>query len=258
MPLGFVREMSTGELLRSSFQLHRQFFVPLALAYGLPNLPASVLQLSIPLAGGGLGGLILLWALWFVMFILGVFVSYTAIILVISDACVGNKPNIIRSFLRARELGPKLIGGWLRQFLILFVGFMLLIVPGLIFTVRYFAVPIVLVLEGGQISDAFRRSRQLVAGSSWRVFGNVMLINLILLTIIYGAIFILGVLIGLLMAATGNATTSPVTLVAEIGGLIMTYALYPVLFVALVLMYFDLRVRKEAYDSMTLASELAS
>src|ERR1039458_9357531 len=54
MPFAYVRELSTGEILRGSLRLYRQSFVTITLAYALPNLPGGLLyafalqQQSIP------------------------------------------------------------------------------------------------------------------------------------------------------------------------------------------------------------------
>jgi hypothetical protein len=54
------------------------------------------------------------------------------------------------------------------------VGFVLLIVPGIVFLVWFSLAGVVVKLEGRSAIDALRRSRELVRGSFWRVFAVVI------------------------------------------------------------------------------------
>ena len=61
------------------------------------------------------------------------------------------------------------------------VGFLLLIVPGLVvLTLWIFVIPAI-VLENRGIGDAFGRSRELVRGNGWNVFGVIVLTFVLLL-----------------------------------------------------------------------------
>jgi len=63
------------------------------------------------------------------------------------------------------------------------IGLFLLIVPGLIlFTIWIAAIP-ALVLEGRGIGESFGRSRELVRGNGWNVFGVVVLTFLLLVAV---------------------------------------------------------------------------
>lgn len=68
------------------------------------------------------------------------------------------------------------------------IGFVLLIVPGLILLVIWAVVAPVTVLERPGIFAAFRRSRELVRGNGWNVFGVLVLVFLavVLISIIAG------------------------------------------------------------------------
>jgi hypothetical protein len=63
------------------------------------------------------------------------------------------------------------------------IGFILLIVPGLILLVRWAVVAPVTVLERPGIFAAFGRSRELVRGNGWAVFGVIMLVYLAALVV---------------------------------------------------------------------------
>lgn len=72
-----------------------------------------------------------------------------------------------------RVLGTGLLSG-----LVIGLG-MLLIVPGLIFAVRYYVAVPVAVMEGHAGTEAMGRSKSLVAGSGWVVFGAFLVVALI-------------------------------------------------------------------------------
>jgi hypothetical protein len=63
------------------------------------------------------------------------------------------------------------------------VGFLLLIIPGLILTVIWSVVAPVTVLERPGVFAAFGRSRDLVRGNGWNVFGVIVLVFLSVLVV---------------------------------------------------------------------------
>ena len=77
------------------------------------------------------------------------------------------------------------------QALVVAVGLVLLIVPGLIALTFFAVVGPAVVAENPGIRGAFRRSRQLVHGNAWRVFGVMFSLELlaVLITFAVSAIF---------------------------------------------------------------------
>ena len=71
------------------------------------------------------------------------------------------------------------------------IGLLLLVVPGLVLATWWlFVVPVVM-LEGRGVTDSFGRSRELVRGNGWNVFGLIVLTFLILIAagIVIGILF---------------------------------------------------------------------
>lgn len=89
------------------------------------------------------------------------------------DSSVG---DLMRSVLPV--LGP-LIGAGVLAGLGIGGGFILLIVPGLILLTMWAVIAPVIVIERRGVFDAFGRSRQLVKGQGWPVFGTVVVAYLI-------------------------------------------------------------------------------
>ena len=91
---------------------------------------------------------------------------------------------------RATKIGIKqsLVMGWPKFWsflwisiltgIVVFVGICLLVVPGIIFAVWFYFAMYVLVVEGIKGTEALKRSKQLVAGYWWPVFGRILLLCL--------------------------------------------------------------------------------
>jgi hypothetical protein len=98
------------------------------------------------------------------------------------------------------------------------IGLVLLIIPGLILlTIWAVAIPVT-VIERPGIFRAFGRSRELVKGNGWQVFGTILLVWLI--SIVIGAIGgliadAIGGVIGALVVAIVSALIAPVIALAS-------------------------------------------
>ena len=112
---------------------------------------------------------------------------------------------------------------------------------------RFFYAQAILV-EGKGPLDALGRSRQLVRGSWWRVFGIG-----VVFVLVFG---VFSTVLGIVAAIPGSI----VGLVSPAAGAIVTViigsAAAPVLYIGTTLVYLDLRVRNEGYTLELLASEL--
>ena len=83
------------------------------------------------------------------------------------------------------------------------IGFVLLIVPGLVLLTFWSVVAPVVVIERPGVFRAFGRSRQLVRGYGWPVFGTIVLVFLLVI-----AASIVAALIGLVLGDVGRAIMS--------------------------------------------------
>ncbi len=122
--------------------------------------------------------------------------------------------------------------------LIVSVGFLLLIVPGLIFYCMYFVSVPVLVVEGRGVTAAMARSSDLTRGNRRGIFGLVLLLGL------------LGIAVSLFLI--------PMILVGGIGAMVAG-AVVAIFFgmlggVAQVVAYHDLRVAKEGITTEEIAA----
>lgn len=154
-------------------------------------------------------------------------------------------------------LGASILAG-----IIVTVGFLLCIAPGVYFAVSYIFVGQVVVAEGVGGGAALSRSKELISGHRGRVFGVIVLI--------YLAIFAVSAALGAGLQAVlpaqelvqtdggiqvqGNPVNTVVdTLVSQLVQILFTTYLA----VCTTLMYLDLRIRKEGLDLEMAAEEAA-
>ena len=108
----------------------------------------------------------------------------------------------------------------------------------------FFAMPAV-VIEGRDGIAALKRSRELTLGSWWRLFG----IGIVFTLLVVAAAIPVGVVLGIASLA--------IPVVIDVGAAVLAALLTPVFYVGSVLVYVDLRVRNEGYDTQALADDLA-
>jgi hypothetical protein len=131
-------------------------------------------------------------------------------------------------------------------------GFIALIIPGIYLAVAFSLALPVLLLENKKGGSALGRSRKLVSGRWWRVFG-VLLAGYILASVIAG--IVQGLLAALMFVAVGDDSVMSVILsgIAGLAGQVITT---PFVAALVTVVYFDLRVRKEAFDLEVLAQAM--
>jgi hypothetical protein len=121
--------------------------------------------------------------------------------------------------------------------------------------VRWVAVLPVMFVENVGLVAAMGRSWRLVEARWWRTFFILFLVGLIW----YFAGIALAAFIGLATGLIGSFVSSYVVLAVLQGAQVLVSALVnPLLQIALVLIYFDLRVRREALDLFQLAQRVSS
>jgi len=100
------------------------------------------------------------------------------------------------------------------------IGFILIIVPGLILLTIWSVISPSIVVEDKGIFEAFGRSRELVRGNGWAVFGAIVL-NFLIIVVVGIVASLIGEAIGdagvVILRALGNVNTAPIwALVASI------------------------------------------
>ena len=121
-------------------------------------------------------------------------------------------------------------------------GFILLIIPGIIFLVLFSVSIPVLIVENRRGREAMSRSWNLAKGHFWHAFGVIIVAGLIVgfISGIIGAIGGSAWIVRWIFTAIGQTITAPFTALVS------------------VLLYLDLRARSEALSADTLRAELAA
>lgn len=134
------------------------------------------------------------------------------------------------------------------------VAILVVVLPGavvaaVIMYTRWLFAAVVVMLERAGPVNALRRSWRLVRGSTPRVFGITLLVGII--TAILSAI-----VTALLSIATQVGDVTVRLVLSQLASLIVSVLVQPISFIVVVLVYYDLRIRREAFDIEMLASSL--
>jgi hypothetical protein len=253
MPSAYVREMTVGDILRGATHLYVEAFTPLfwvSLLTGLPGVIVRAIGTYLHSTLLSVSGIIVLF--------LGSLVLYTVAALTVSDICVGNRPSMKRSFLRAASVSGALLVVYIMYILGCFVGSLLFVVPGILVLLWYSFAPLTVVLEGCRGRQALRRSKALGKENYGRILGLLVIVVTLNYAVLVCQIALVLLISHLLPDSSARGVThaqildlSNSLLSVVIGGFTG-----PFFVLTFTLMYYDLRARKEIYDSVALAAEL--
>ncbi len=245
-----LRPLSLGEVLDTSFGIYRRLFTSL--------LFISVFTQTVPLAlsvyvqaAGGVAQHLTLWALSIGLTLVLSAIGTAASTFVVAETYLGASITPQEAFLRSTPFMGRLIGTSVQMSLVVGLGFVLFIVPGVIAVCGLLLTPSALVLEdlrGG--TPAMRRSWELTRGYRGKVFGALIVAFLLLL--IPGA-----ALSAFAVGATLNSVSEATLVVAVlIVQSLLQILVYPLFYALSTVLYYDLRVRKEGFDLERLAMSL--
>lgn len=135
------------------------------------------------------------------------------------------------------------------------VAFAVAIVAALVLTVflgcSWLVAPVIVVVEKIGPVAALSRAWRLSSGHRWRIFGIQLLLLILNLVL---SILIAALFGGLAAAGSGGTQTVVSNVVQTLVNLASTIVWAPVQWIAFTVLYYDLRVRKEAFD-LQLAAE---
>lgn len=241
-------EQTAGSLIRNVWRVYRQHFVPIVFTFFLPTFPLLLLAQMVRASSEGLA----LAALFAYMVML--FVVSGALTVTLADICLGTMPTVQRSFARVLSNGSwlKLLVTGLLVALLIWLGILLLLLPGMWFAGRSLFSSTIVVLEGRSGRDAVRRSFALTRGQFWRLSGLIYLVALL------GFVFLFVVsFVAALVGGFGGMDEGHMAHALEVLSNLLTLGLVmPALGIAMVLLYYDQRVRRESYDAHALSEDL--
>jgi hypothetical protein len=264
-----LRPLSIGELLDRTFSLYRRNFLLFIGIAAIPQLLVLALQLvqtmltpakaavALPaaselqgaspvLAAGGAVGIFMLAIAAIVVYLVAYLFSQGGTVYAVSEIYLGRTTTIGQSLSRMRGELWSLFGVVFLNGLVTGISFLLLIIPGIYMACRLCVCIPAALLEDLGPRDSLERSFGLTKDNAGRAF----LILLLYVVILYAAIFLVDVPLafGVQSAAHDPAMLRLWTAILQIGNFVAGVLVTPVLTIASSIFYFDLRVRKEAFD----------
>lgn len=274
-PTPNLRPMSVVQILDASFRIYRENFLLFIGIMGVSLVPFMVADIlttglmtrPLPELEGGYSEAELAYyayessretlpvtlALNLVIAFIAVPLGRGALTRAVSDRYLGEPATFGKSYRALLPLLGPYLGTTLLVGLVVGVGLVLCVIPGIYFFTLFAFVPMVMVLEGKGGNDAMSRSKELSAGHRWRIFG--------LGALEFGLNAVFSLSFGFLLDfVLPSAFDSPgvVEAVAMGAGHALHLILEPLWTLAFILLYYDVRIRKEAFDLHVLAARSAA
>jgi hypothetical protein len=208
--------LSVGDVLNHVFELYREHF-------GVLIPVAFWLFLVVSILGGILSrSNALALVIFFVVTFAAAILYQGMVVSLVHDVQDGRRDFSVGELFRSVTpvLGA-LIGASIFYGLAVGIGFFLFIVPGCILLTLWAVIAPVIVIERRPVFESFGRSRELVRGYGWPVFGTVIVATLI--TVIVGTI------LGLIAEAIANGPILRIVFGAPIGALVAAVLYYRLL-----------------------------
>jgi hypothetical protein len=182
------------------------------------------------------------------------FLATAALTVVLADLCLGQRPTVRRAYTRvfAQHRWWQVLSTGLLVTVAIWLGFLLLVLPGVWLMVRSVFAAAVVTLEGRSGRAAIRRSFDLTRGQAWRLAGLTLLPTLFAYALGILVAFVLGASIAL-----GDFESTWVEhLLMSLAYMTMLALLFPTVAATVVLLYYDQRARRESYDVQALSEDL--
>jgi hypothetical protein len=244
-----------GEILDVSFGLYRVLFVPLLMVSiftkGVPLIASVYLQSS----GGALAHLTLSVVISVLNLVLAA-VAAAASTFVISENYMGRRITAVEALRRSVPFIGRLVALALLTGFVVGIGLLLIFIPGFILLAGLVLATPALVIEGiPNATDAMGRAWSLSRQHRLKIFACVLVAAIL--------IYLPGLSLGAYAAVSAMGSDSGATGVDSISVLwlaiitALQVLIYPLLNCVLTVAYYDLRVRKEAFDLEVLAAGLS-
>ena len=167
-----LRPLTIGELLDRTFFYYRSHFVLFVGLAALPALLGLIFQLAglFKPAGTGLLATALFSLATFAVFLVTSTLTHGATIVAVSQILLDRQTNVVEAFQSIRPRVDELILISLNVGVRVLLRFILCIVPGILWSLKYSLTVPAAVLEETGISDSISRSSTLTEGHRGRIF----------------------------------------------------------------------------------------
>jgi len=265
-----LRPMGIGDILDETFRLYRENFLLFLATAAVLEVPAQIINTLLSLArpavttivpGQGItpaqtsaattGGLIGVVAGLITAFA-GVFIT-AALAVVVSNRYLGRLTTVGEAYRATlNRLGPLLVTTIWAGIRLVLLGFACVVIIGIPFLI-YFAVawsllPQVVMLENVD-RGASGRSRELIRGYWWKTLGLYIVVAILAYLLVF--VILVPVVAGIFAGAGVTGTR----LLTGLATLIFSLLVRPIQTVATTLLFYDLKIREEAFDLETMAQQ---
>lgn len=247
---------SIGGVLDAGFKLYPacvgKVFVPAMLGSLATSLPASLGQALLDPSGDRFAQYFVLVAALLLVGVAVACVLMAAVVARIDAVANGRAMTLGESVRFGARRAPALFGAILLSTLAIVVGFVLVVVPGVIVGVWFaFGVVATVVDRRGPV-ESLIYSTQLTRGHWWRTF-VLLSVAFGVLLVFYSVIVTVVALVVALMAASGGsiealAAQGPPWYVDLLIGPLVAGAITPLVYGLWIAIYYDLRLRREGTD----------
>lgn len=258
MDLLGLRPLRVGEVLDLGIKIYRRRFGALVRAVAVVVVPVSVVTAVVSISasvsdteevdGGDIGAFFVANLVTGLLGLLASLLATAASFEIVSADYLGEERTWQESLRKAGERFWSLV--WLSFLfgIVVGLGLMLCLLPGIYFAIVFSVSVPVLLFEGVRGKAALGRSKRLLAGRFWPTLA-VLLVGYLLVMVLTSALQGL-----VLAAASGNETVDVVG--GGIIGAVSSCLTTPFIAALLAVLYFDARVRKEGFDLELLARQI--
>jgi hypothetical protein len=254
--------MGVGEILDAAIRLYRARWKSLMAIVAIALVPITFLQAFLtrsmgsplsteaPVAGDVDSTLITSVVLGIIQLLVIQPFLTAAVAKASADTYLGHEVLVGPTFRYALSRIHSILWISILSALAVLLGFVLLIIPGIIVAIRFVFGSTVLVVEGQKGTKALGRSWRLAKGHFWKLFGTLLLAN-IMASLVEGVLSIPGTVA---FVAAGPSGWPFLAIASSLAAILTT----PFTILITVLLYFDLRIRKEAFDLEVMTQEMSS
>lgn len=218
-------KLDTGRVFERIFRIYGEQFTLLVPAALILFIPVAIVNGLLLASGGVLAALgstavALIATYWY----------QGMVVEAVVDILDGRRDHTVGSlFSSVSPFIGTLIGAGLLATLIIMIGFILIIVPGLIALTFLAVVAPAVIIDRAGVTDALRRSRELVSDNAWRVFGVIVVL------------FLITAVISSIISAIGGSISDDSFVGFAVADLIGRVLLTPLSAIAATVMYVELR-----------------
>lgn len=267
-----LKQMTVVQILDASFRLYRENFMLFMGIMAVPFVPVIIGMIAVT---GMLGGSIrqmdssdpagvsaatmslmiiglISMAFFILLYLIAVPIARGALTRAVSDRYLGRPASFGESYRAIFSMFWRYLGTTLLVGLVVGLGFIACVIPGIFLFTLFAFVPMIMIIEGQAGTDAMGRSKDLSAGHRWRIFG------LAVLTVVIN--WFLGAIIGLVFDVILPRLVDSPTLLGMLSmaaSQVLTLLLEPIWTLSFILLYYDVRIRKEAFDLHLMALRTA-